>query len=279
MTNTSPALIMVLLDEHLAAWFALPGAVPSDQRIEGKRGWMLCRTAAELVQGVDDLLDRLRELLRTGYQMDLLHDDASRSLLTKALPKLASRLGTCVWQIQRWEAWADRCGVQRDASPRPTCDWIAEHILPLLLVSEDASARRRMKEATQREHASFAGQLQAERDQLQRDNDTLRAQNDTLRRVDAERLIVYLPALFPRIFTEIGGQDLALLTGRPEPYALPNPYPEPSPETLHTLQRDFRTLPRELQRQIVAFIARLPQRQKLKPRPEMRELVLGLESE
>ncbi|AKU11339.1 hypothetical protein AzCIB_1437 [Azoarcus sp. CIB] len=149
----------------------------------------------------------------------------------------------------------------------------------MLLASDDVSARKHMQEATQRDHASLTGQLQAERAQLQRENDTLRAQNEALRRVDAERLIVYLPALFPRIFTEIGGQDLALLTGRPEPYALPNPYPEPSPEVLHTMQRDFRALPPELQRQIVGFIARLPQRQKLKPRPEMRELVLDLESE
>lgn len=110
-------------------------------------------------------------------------------------------------------------------------------------------------------------------------NERLRAQNEALRQVDGERLLTYLPALFPRVFTELSGADLALLTGRVEPYPIPNPYPEPSPETLHTLQRGFRALPREHQREIVGFIAHLPQRQQLRPRPEMQDLVRELESE
>jgi hypothetical protein len=279
MMNTPPTLILLLLDQHLIAWLALTDGVPRDQPIESERGWIPCHSADELVQGLDDLRIRLSAELGTNFDLELLHDDASRALLTTALPKLAPRLAVCAWQIRRWEPLAARCVLHRDVSARPTSDWIAQFVLPLLLASDNVSARQQMQEATQREHASLTGQLQAERAQLQRDNDTLHAQNKVLRRVDAEQLIVYLPALFPRIFTEIGGQDLALLTGRPEPYALPNPYPEPSPEILHTLQRDFRALPTELQRQIVAFVTRLPQRQKLKPRPEMRELVLDLERE
>jgi len=61
------------------------------------------------------------------------------------------------------------------------------------------------------------------------------------------------------------------------PLAIPNPFPEPSEETLRTLQNDFRALPRHLQQQIVGFVARLPQRQKLQPRPEMRDLLYELE--
>ena len=112
---------------------------------------------------------------------------------------------------------------------------------------------------------------------MAQENDHLRAQNAALQQVDAERLVSFLPALFPRVFTAIGPADLALLCGRTEPLALPNPYPEPTEETLRTLQKRFRALSQEWQRQIVRFVADLPQRQKLQPRPEMRELVRDLE--
>jgi hypothetical protein len=279
MSSNTPTLILLLLDRSLAAWLTRQGEVPRDQPIEGEGGWFPCKTPDELIQALDDLRGRLGNELGSSFQLELLHDEGSRELLTKALPKLATPLTACAWEILRWEPLAARCGWQVDTSTPPSRDWIVQHALPLLLASDDASARRQMQEGAQREHASLTEQLQAERVQIQRENDKLRAQNEALRRVDAERLIVYLPALFPRVFTVIGGQDLALLTGRPEPYALPNPYPEPSPETLDTLQHDFRALPRELQRQVVAFISRLPQSQKLKPRPEMRALVQGLTEE
>lgn len=63
------------------------------------------------------------------------------------------------------------------------------------------------------------------------------------------------------------------------PANIPNPYPEPSEETIYVLQKDFRILPRRLQKQIVEFVVRLPQRQKIKPRPEMRDLIFDLEQE
>lgn len=277
MTHTPPTLILLLLDQQLTAWHAQPGDVPRDQPIEGENGWIPCASPELLVQALDDLLRRLNA--GTGHHLELLYDQPSSALLNEALPKLARRLAPCPWQIQRWEPLASRCGWQNGEELLPPSDWIAQHALPLLLASDDANARQQMQDSLQHEHTCLTEQLQVERSLLQRDNDTLRAQNEALRRVDAERLIVFLPALFSRVFTELSGQDLALLTGRPEPYALPNPYPEPSSETLHTLQRNFRALPRELQQQIVGFVARLPQRQKLKPRSEMRELVLDLENE
>ena len=280
MTPAAPAtLVLLLLDQHLTAWLALPGSAPREQRIEAESGGMPCRTGDVLAQCLGDLRSRLGHELGTEPALELLCDDASRALLTTALPRLAPLLANSAWQVHRWEPLAARCGRPREEKRRPAGDWIAGQVLTLLLARDDAHARQQMQATAQREHASLTEQLQAERARLQRENDTLRAQNDAVRQVDAERLIVFLPALFARVFSEMGGQDLALLTGRPEPYPLPNPYPEPSPETLHELQRRFRALPRELQRQVVGFMAHLPQRQRLKPRPEMRELILQIESE
>lgn len=272
-----PTLILLLLEQTLAAWEAFPDDIPRNLKIMGEYGWTPCSSPEQLVRGLIDLREQIGSKINAAYHLELLYATDDCPLLTSALPQLT--LTKCSWQVQRWEALLARSEQPQGGTVKPTCDWIAERVLPLLLVSDDGSTREQLQEATQREHANLTDQLLAERSKLQRDNAALQAQNTALRCVDAERLIVYLPALYPRVFTEIGGHDLAVLTGRPEPYALPNPYPEPSPETLLTLQRDYRALPRELQRQIVGFIGRLPQGQRLKPRPEMRELVIQLESE
>lgn len=72
---------------------------------------------------------------------------------------------------------------------------------------------------------------------LLQENESMRSQNAALQQVDTERLASFLPALFPRVFTVLGAADLALLCGRVEPLAIPNPYPEPSEEALRTLQK------------------------------------------
>lgn len=279
MTLTPPTLVLLLVEQRMAAWLVTPGVAPKAMPIEGEPDWVSCRTPDTLVQALDDLCSRLHLGPGAEFVLELLGDDASRPLLTAALPKLAPKLGGAIWQVQRWEPLAARCGRPLQERHTPDRAWIAEQVLPLLLARDDAQARQQMQATVQREHASLTEQLQAERTRLQRENDTLRVQNDALRQVDADRLASFLPALFPRVFSELGGQDLALLTGRLEPYPLPNPYPEPSPETLRELQRRFRALPRELQRQVVGFMARLPQRSRLKPRPEMRELIEQMESE
>lgn len=275
----SPVLILLLLKNDLAAWFLEPGeALLRDQSIEGESGWFSCGDKPErLMQGMMDLRERLSDELSKAPLLELIYDQASQAVLEKALPKLSGFLHHSQWQIQRWEPLAERSGLAGNAVQRPALDFIAQNVWPLLLAADDQSQRQHLQDATQREHLHLSDQLQAERQQLEKDNAKLKAQYNALKRIDGEQLITYLPALFPRVFTVLGGQDLALLTGRPEPYVLPNPYPEPSEETRFILQRDFRALPPELQRQIVAFVARTPQRQHLQPRPEMRELVAELE--
>ena len=274
-----PTLVLVLWQNKLAAWTAMPGEALLDQPIEGERDWFNCPKPGLLNQAILDLIERIDNGAGKGTSLELLYDEASQYLLEQTMPQLPRHLGATHWQIQRWEKLSARCGRASTGNEPLARDWIAQCVLPVLLAEDNDVERQRLHDSTQREHAGLTEQLQAERQRLQRDNDVLRAQNTALRRVDADRLIVFLPALFPRVFSVLGGHDLALLTGRPEPYAIPNPYPEPSQETLHVLQRDFRALPHELQREIAAFIARLPQRQQLQPRPEMRELLVKLEKE
>lgn len=95
------------------------------------------------------------------------------------------------------------------------------------------------------------------------------AEPDALRESDLERLATYLPALYEHFFGIVPPTDLALLCGKVTPPQVPNPWPEPAPETLRKLQANFRALPKGVQRQIVNVAKSLPQAPRLKPRVEM----------
>ncbi|WP_370560312.1 hypothetical protein [Edwardsiella tarda] len=277
--NNCPAtgtLILLILRHHLAAWQAEPQEPVHDLPIEGETNWLPANARANsLSQSLADLDERI------GCQLPLLliYDAVSQLILEAALPQLISQLKGRNWQIVSYDKLHERFAISQPEAALPTRDWIAEQLLPMLLVVDDVNERECLQEAIRHQHELLSEQIQQERQSLERENEILRRQVAALRTVDAEHLITFLPALFPQVFRVLNGLDLALLTGRIEPYALPNPYPEPSEESLCVLQRKFRGLPREQQLQVVAFMTDLPQRQLLKPRLQMQEWVLELESE
>ena len=265
--NNHPGQIILLLhSDQLAGWQTMPGLPPKALPIKSETR-LRVGDATALASAWEDLAK-------------LLHDDGvhtTPSLWIADAPgrQWCAEQKLAAWQLP-WEWLAQRFGLDA-ASPWDVPDTLHTHILPWLATADDSAQRQQLQQRRENEHANETERLAAERAALAQENDHLRAQNAALQQVDAERLVSFLPALFPRVFTAIGPADLALLCGRTEPLALPNPYPEPTEETLRTLQKRFRALPQELQRQIVRFMADLPQHQKLQPRPEMRELVRDLE--
>lgn len=268
------SVVIVLVQDHLAAWALSANQVPVELPIEDEKQWIACTKREKL----SEALAEIDLLLWEHYPLHLIYDAKSQSILEAALPKLLVQLSKRGWQILSYEQLAKRCGFTVNGE-QPKRSSVAELLLPMLLAADNTTERQRLQAATHREHEALTLQLQLEREQIMQENERLAAQNAILRRVDAEQLMSYLPALFPRVFTVLGGTELALLAGRIEPFAIANPYPEPSQETLHQLQRQFNALPIEIQRQIVSFISRLPQRQQLTPRPEMRSLIEQLEAD
>jgi len=264
-----PALVIHLVANRLAAWQLPAHSAPHRLSIQGEEH-LDVSTAAKLAAAYADLAELLQEV-EVGH-IHWLVDQQGRELWREGLPGREDFPGRPVWQVLAWEWLADRLGLS-DASP----EVLEGELLPWLAVADAAYEHRQLQDALARRHHGESARLANERAQLEDENRRLREQNAALRRADAELLASYLPALFHRAFTVIGASDLALLCGRVEPLPIPNPYPEPSEETLHVLQRDFRALPDHLQRQIVGFVARLPQRQQLQPRTEMRELLRKLE--
>ncbi len=277
-TSTTPAtpmashLVLVLHANELAAWQASPGGKPKALPIKGEQR-LSVRNAQTLESAHADIAERLRG---NGAQLTCTHwlvDAGGRQWCADSAGKVGN---AAPWQLLAWEWLADRFGLG-NAAPWEAAETFTDQILTWLTTADDSHQRQHLQHAREREHHNETERLAAERATLAQENDRLRGQNAALQQVDAERLASFLPALFPRVFTVLGPTDLALLCGQVTPLSIPNPYPEPSEEALRTLQRRFRALPHELQKQVVAFVASLPQRQKLQPHPEMRELVQSLE--
>lgn len=110
-------------------------------------------------------------------------------------------------------------------------------------------------------------------------NKPLSGQQTAVQQQENERLVTFLPALYLQAFTHLNGADLALLCGKVTPFDIPNPYLEPAPETLSTLQIRFKKLDLALQKRIIGFIKDTPYKQKLNPRPEMAALINKIEQE
>lgn len=274
-----PTLVLLCVEQRLAAWYVVPPNTPEPQPIHGQADIDLsdrAEHANELVRACADLAERLMN--KDIAQVHWLLDQPGRSLWLSSQPELEKLGGflSSPWQLLAWEWLAARFGWS-DASPWDYPDVLTSEWLPWLVAADETVERQQMLEALHREHHSETERLAAERAVLDQEIKRLREQLAALQRVDASQLLRFLPALYPRVFTVIGAADLALLCGQVEPLPIPNPYPEPSEETLRVLQKDFRAMPRKLQQQIVGFVARLPHRQKLQPRPELRDLIEELE--
>jgi len=271
-TPVATHLVLVLHANELAAWQASPGGKPKALPIKGEQR-LSVRNAQALESAHADIAERLRGNDINVACTHWLADAGGRQWCADCAGKVGN---AAIWQLVAWEWLADRFGLD-NASPWEAAGTFTDQVLPWLITVDDSHQRQFLQNAREREHHNETDRLAADRAALEQENDRLRRQNAALQQVDAERLVSFLPALFPRVFTVLGPTDLALLCGQVTPLSIPSPYPEPSEEALRALQRRFRALPHELQKQIVGFVAPLPQRQKLQPRPEVRELVQSLE--
>ncbi len=273
--NFNSTLFFILLNKQLTAWLVTPTQAARPIPIHGDLS--ACMDQAQALRAAStDVNERLQGEGLSGHMTHWILDSEGLRLWGGVAADLQQSSAAGSVQALSWVWLAARFGL--DNTPQAaSAHTLTQLIFPWLTSADDAAERQQMHEALAREHDTEAGRLASERTKLRQDNERLRAMNAALQQTDTENLLRFLPALYPRIFTVLGPSDLALLCGRVEPLAIENPYPEPSEETLRVLQKDFRNLPNHFQEQIVDFVKRLPQRQKIQPRPEMRDLVSDLE--
>lgn len=272
LSKAATHLFFIYHSGELAAWSVTPHKTISRLLISGEEVFKISSPFA-LGEAHKDALARLRS---QGTTPDFVHYIVTNQS-AEALLKNNLLTQETPWQILNWEWLSQRFAIAQ--APLADTSVLESQVLPWLITANKAKERETMQQALNKEHQNQAEQLAQERAELQQQNEQLRSQNAALQNIDAENLVRFLPALFARVFTVLGAADLALLCGKVEPLAIRNPYPEPSDETLHVLQKDFRSLPKTLQKQIVGLVARLPQRKNLKARSEMRSLVAELEEE
>lgn len=271
MTKTS--LILCHLEGRLAAWLCLPQSLSQALLIEGETTPKVSDTPA-LEAALRDVAEHYDEQLRAIAFVHWVMDNRSRAQLQKSIPDILSFLNCSKvldgWQQLAWEWLAPqlvlpRSEIWNDAErlERVLVPWLTYAKIDgdLVVIRQELDAQRHR----------LVEDYEDERQRLNAEIDQLRRQRDALVRADLERLATYLPALYQNIFEIVSPADLALQCGHLAPPSIPSPYPEPAPETIRRLQRDFRSLPTESQAEILRFARGLAQAARLRPRPEMRE--------
>jgi len=277
--STQSNLVFLLAEKKLTAWrfsahaAAIPVLLLGAQQLN-------VYNAEDLSAAWNDANERLQGEEITPCSVHWVLDRAGLALWTQKPPHAQQSThdrhhSINVWQVLALE-WVLECVKPQTPTAQLSDDWIQFELIPWLLNTGKNPEEKSSHKLLDGEPENEASLLEEYR-RLLEENGQLHLQNTAMQTIDPERLVRFLPALFQRAFTIIGAVDLAILCGRITPFNLPNPYPEPSDETLRTLQQQFRSLHIERQKQIIQFVRELPQRQKLTPRPEMYGLVRELE--
>lgn len=262
MNEVTGQLVLVLNDGGFSAWYLIGGKNPQNIPVHDESTFSIA-SAADIHDALLDIKGNLdiRGLKVSHYHWLASYDVRQQFIDWHLLADWFS--GSFDWQLVSLDWLAARFGRQTSELTQP---FIVQELLPWLANTDGAA---------EREHTDEFECLRNERVALEQENHRLQVQNKALHQVDKERLVTYLPAIFHQVFTVLGATDLALLCGSVEPLSIPNPYPEPSNETLRILQKQFFTLPRNVQLDIVELVNKY--RHRLKVRREMSELIFELE--
>ena len=262
-------LLLCLRHKQLLAVLQTDEGQVSSLPIDSEWSWIKIKHPASLKTALEDVHQRLELPAHIPLQVGLVYDQASAALLDG----FAQWRGSNQWQWQwlRWETRLARLSADFAAETPPAPERVLNELLPdvapcLLGIKDDAPvAMAQAQDATDWKQSAL---------ELEKANQLLRARLDMAQPLEAEKLLSYLPALYVHVFSVIGAAELALLTGRVEPFNLPSPYPEPGAETLRRKQREFQLLPREEQAYIVRLVSGHIHR--LQPRAEMQALISEL---
>lgn len=237
-----------------------------------------------LLSELSDQINQPKAL--SGVQVDLFCDVASLDLLLDVPARLA-KLQCSTWQILRWDRLYLRAATHQlppvehpmgdmENAQYPGTSWIRNVLLPTTAkmlwgddstptdsaVAEDEDENKDPDAFNTEAYARQAKRLRA----LERRNAELEARlSDAQPPLDGEQLLTFLPALYLQVFTVLSGADLAALIGRVEPFHIPSPYQELTPDALHKKQREFLALPLAQQQAILGFAQSASQRLHLRP--------------
>lgn len=268
--QTTPLRALLLLDRKLCCFDRLERQRWRRVALSGE-DWYALTTSSGLSTALSELdAAPARGPRWSSLEVHLFYSAAAMQQLAEGLPKLVE-LGCSRWQVLRWEPWRARCerlsGLEC-AAPLPSEDWLAQQLLPLLESTLELDAPPPASTRPEPSVADDPAQLQRARIGLQEELEAMRALVAALQQPTLEQLISYLPAVYRNPFVSIAPHDLALLAGQLHVPQIASPWPEPSTDTLLTLQNRLRRLPQGEAERLRHFCRQLPHR--LDVRAEMR---------
>lgn len=135
-------------------------------------------------------------------------------------------------------------------------------------IQAQSEKERQMHEETLK---SFYAERQKHEAQIQKLQEQLHALQLPSMEEHLLNLLTYLPAFYRNFFGTVRPDELALLAGTLHVPAVPSPFPDPSPNTVHALRKRFMSLPADEQARVLGFCRQLTHR--LEVRPEMADLL------
>lgn len=165
--------------------------------------------------------------------------------------------------------------------------WCRQRLMPVVrncavffrpMARKDEAEVEAVKDAMKRDLKFCQDQLA----ELMRENTLLRAKIDELERRIAtpvrtssrditEIAVYFLPLFFRNFWEDFSPSDVAQIVFARQPISVPSPFPEPSPEALEILRREFEDLPPEDRAYIKGVVRRFVRHARL--RPEMQKLL------
>lgn len=241
-------------------------------------------------QPFQSLLQELSEQINAaqalaGVHIHVFYGQETVDVLKQA-PQDLLQLGCQTWQMLQIGPLMARaqahtpCPVEQpflihlDGPGQAALAWVRQVLLPIVSSTFfyiDRAVVSELEQARQT-HEETLESLRAERKSYEAQIQLLQQQVLALQLPNMEHLLTYLPAFYRNFFGTVRPDELALLAGTLQVPALPSPYPDPSPNTVHMLRKRFMSLPDDEQARVLGFCRQLTHR--VEVRPEMVDLFL-----
>jgi len=252
-------------------------------------------------QAFQPLLQELSEQINAvqalgGVNIHVFYGEETVDVLKDA-PQDLLQLQCKTWQVLQIEPLLARAEAHKscpagqpflthlDDNGSATLDWTCQVLLPIVsstffytdraVVAELERVRQSLQVQTEQArhaHEETLDSLRTERQSHEAQIQLLQQQVQALQLPSVEHLLTFLPAFYRNFFGTVRPDELALLAGTLQVPALPSPYPDPSPNTVHVLRKRFMSLPADEQARVLGFCRQLTHRMEV--RPEMVDLFL-----
>lgn len=181
MTITSePQLLLVLLDQQIAAWHIPTDGQPQRLPIEAQQR-LGAPSRQSFVAALNDIQERLKGNELTDWSLHLIVDDVSRTLVSDSMADLDNFFQR-PWQVLVWKWLQSRLELPSSADPWSDESLILGKLLPWLTAASDHAYRSQSQAELDARRIAVEEQQAKETDDIQQQ--LTKQSNDLRRKID-----------------------------------------------------------------------------------------------